>query len=71
MLGGARWSAMLGGAKGTRTHVCPRPWLRSIDLYLKHAYKFNRIFNKLHKSLTSMLTESIGFLDPLMIISSL
>ena len=21
MLGGARWSAMLGGAKGTRTHV--------------------------------------------------
>ena len=29
MLGGARWSAMLGGAKGTRTHVCPRPWTYS------------------------------------------
>ena len=27
MLGGARWSAMLGGAKGTRTHVCARPCL--------------------------------------------
>ena len=21
-----RWSAMLGGAKGTCTHVCVRPW---------------------------------------------
>ena len=37
MLGGARWSAMLGGAKGTRTHVCARP-CTCVNVYVNHEY---------------------------------
>jgi len=33
MLGGARWSAMLGGAKGTFTHVCARPVSYLIQMF--------------------------------------
>ena len=52
MLGGARWSAMLGGAKGTRTHVCPRPWLEvfSIVTFLK---------TKLHNQLSTSMHDSM------------
>ena len=44
MLGGARWSAMLGGAKGTRTHVCPRPWplIRAFSEQLRGGAGFAR-----------------------------